>query len=362
MTPATHTVMIMAGGTGGHIYPGLAVADVLREKGIGVHWLGAAGGMECETVPAHGIELDAVHISGVRGRGWRGWLALPFHLLRAIRDARSSMHRVSPACAVSFGGYAAGPGGIAAWTRGIPLLVHEQNQLAGLTNRVLARVASRVLQAFPDTFPARVRPTTCGNPVRRAIAALPDPESRFFQRSGRPRVLVTGGSQGAGSLNRVVPGALALLHGDLRPLVCHQAGRGHTNDTMQRYGDAGVEAEVQEFIDDIGAAYAWADIVICRAGALTISELAAAGVGSILVPYPHAVDDHQSHNARYLSEAGAAIVLPEQALTADSLSRVLSELLGDRGRLLVMALAARSRGVTDAAEQVALACAEWTGT
>ncbi|HSG56412.1 MAG TPA: glycosyltransferase, partial [Paracoccaceae bacterium] len=235
MSTAKATVMILAGGTGGHIYPGLAVADVLRSRGLGVHWLGARGGMESRSVPDHGIDIDFVSIGGIRGKGWRGWLALPFRLSRAILDARAVLKRISPACAVSFGGFAAGPGGIAAWTRGVPLLVHEQNRLPGMTNRFLARIAHRVLQAFPGTFPDRYDPLTCGNPVRAPIAALPEPAARFFQRSGKPRVLVTGGSQGARSLNRTVPAALALLAAELQPRVCHQAGRGQVEATRAQY-------------------------------------------------------------------------------------------------------------------------------
>lgn len=361
MRAVSQTVMILAGGTGGHIYPGLAVADALQNRGIGVHWLGAAGGMEARTVPAYGIELDLVSIAGVRGKGWQGWLALPYRLWRAVSDARDSLKRVAPACALSFGGYAAGPGGIAAWSRGIPLLVHEQNRLPGLTNRVLARFARRVLQAFPDTFPERVGAVTCGNPVRATIAALPGPEARFFQRSGRTRLLITGGSQGAGIFNRAVPEALSLLPEDVRPRVCHQAGKGNLDDTRRRYADAGVEAEVQEFIDDMAAAYGWADLVISRSGALTVSELAAAGLGAVLVPFPHAVDDHQARNAEFLAESGAAVLIRESRLSPDALAAELSALLADRARLLEMARAARAQGIQDAAERVADACAEWTG-
>jgi UDP-N-acetylglucosamine--N-acetylmuramyl-(pentapeptide) pyrophosphoryl-undecaprenol N-acetylglucosamine transferase len=355
------SVLIMAGGTGGHIFPGLAVAGVFRERGVDVRWLGAEGGMECRQVPAHGYELDSVRISGVRGKGLAGWLSLPFRLLRAVRDAGASLAADRPRCALSFGGYAAGPGGIAARLRGIPLVVHEQNRVPGLTNRILARFARVVLQAFPGTFPDRVGAVTCGNPVRESVASLPGPELRFFQRRNRPRLLVTGGSQGAQSLNRVVPAAIALLPAESRPLVCHQAGKGHADSTCRAYEKAGVEAEVHEFIDDIAGAYEWADLAICRAGALTVSELAAAGLGAILVPYPHAVDDHQTRNAGFLEEAGAASILPESRLSAASLAGLLGHLLADRVMMLEMARRARSVAVADAAERVAAACEQWVG-
>jgi len=361
MTAGPRSVLIMAGGTGGHIFPGLAVAGVFRARGVDVRWLGAEGGMECRQVPAQGFEIDRVRISGVRGRGLAGWLSLPFRLLRAVRDAGASLSRNRPRCALSFGGYAAGPGGIAARLRGIPLVVHEQNRVPGLTNRVLARFAKVVLQAFPDTFPARFGAVTCGNPVRESVVSLPDPEVRFFRRHNRPQLLVTGGSQGAQSLNRVVPAALALLPPGARPLVRHQAGRGNAEPTRRAYEKAGVEAEVHEFIEDIAGAYEWADLAICRAGALTVSELAAAGLGAILVPYPHAVDDHQTRNAGFLVEAGAALVLPELSLTEQSLAAELGPLLADRTAMLGMARRARAVAVADSAERVAAACEPWVG-
>lgn len=362
MSPGQQTVMIMAGGTGGHIFPGLAVADVLRSRGVNVRWLGAAGGMECTRVPEQGYEIDQLNISGVRGKGVSGWIALPFRLLRAVVEAGSSMNASHPACVVSFGGYVAGPGGIAAWLRGIPLVVHEQNRIPGLTNRILSRLAKRVLQAFPGSFSSRQAAQTCGNPVRRSLLEVPAPDVRFFQRSGKPRLLITGGSQGAASLNRVVPEALGLLPSGLRPLVCHQCGKTGAAELRGRYQSAGIDAEVHEFIADMAAAYAWADLIICRSGALTVSELAAVGLGAILVPYPHAVDDHQSRNAAFLQEAGAAKVMPESALTASNLAAQLVSMLGDRAALLIMARSAHAVGVKDSAEQVVAACAPWVVT
>lgn len=352
------SVMILAGGTGGHIFPGLAVAAELRRRGIGVRWLGAEGGMECRQVPAHGFEIDAIRISGVRGKGLAGWLALPFRLTRAVRDALGSLRRLGPACVVSFGGYAAGPGGIAARLRGIPLIVHEQNRVPGMTNKFLARLASQVFQAFGGTFGSERAAVTCGNPVRAEVAALAEPRTRFAQRALlRPRLLVTGGSQGAAALNRVLPLALGHLPRDLRPAVLHQAGRGRAEETRERYQNAGVEAEVVEFIDDMGAAYGGADLAVCRAGALTVSELSVAGLGAVLVPFPYAVDDHQTRNAEVLVSAGAAVILQERELSENALAEALERLLGDRDELLRMAEAARTAGPRDAAERVADACA-----
>jgi UDP-N-acetylglucosamine--N-acetylmuramyl-(pentapeptide) pyrophosphoryl-undecaprenol N-acetylglucosamine transferase len=349
-------VLIMAGGTGGHIYPGLALAAELEQRGILVRWLGARGGMECDKVPAHGIPLDVIRISGVRGKGLAGWLALPFRLWRAVREARNCMRRHRPGCAVSFGGYVAGPGGIAARLGGIPLIVHEQNRVPGLTNRILARLARHVFQAFPGTFPDSQGARTSGNPVRDSIAGLPAPDLRFQDREGRARLLVTGGSQGAASLNRWLPEALSRLHAQARPQVLHQAGRQATDAVIAAYAEAGVDAEVTEFIDDMASAYARADLVVCRAGALTVSELAAAGLGAVLVPFPHAVDDHQTRNAEVLEAAGAAVILQEDGLDADTLCATLAPLLGDRARLEAMANSAYAAGTRDAAGVLAAAC------
>ena len=352
-------VLIMAGGTGGHIFPGLAVADCLRRQGIPVSWLGATGAMECQRVPAAGIELNTVDIAGIRGKGLVSWLGFPWRLLRAVVQAVRLVGAVSPACAVSFGGYAAGPGGLAAKVRGVPLLVHEQNRLPGMTNRVLARLANTVLQAFPGTWPESLHPKDCGNPVRASVSQVELPAIRMRERSGPPRLLITGGSQGARALNRVVPAALALLPEDQRPRVQHQAGKGWQSETREAYRSAGIEAEVMEFIDDMATAYAWADLVVCRAGALTVSELAAAGLGAVLVPFPHAVDDHQTLNAAFLVEAGAAELMPEAECTPEALAGSFFRLLGDRVRLLEMANAARSVAIPDSADRVAALCREF---
>ena len=343
----------MAGGTGGHIYPGLAVADALRAEGVDVTWLGAEGGMELDKVPPSGIEVDPVHIQGLRGKGLGGWLALPVRLGRAIGEARRALKRRRPDCAVSFGGYVAGPGGLAAWLDGTPLVVHEQNRIPGLTNRFLARLAKTVLQAFDGTLPGA---RTVGNPVRASVAELPAPADRWADRSGPGRLLITGGSQGARALNTVLPEALARISPNRRPAVRHQAGRPDLEATRQRYAEHGVDAEVSAFIDDMAEAYGWADLVVCRSGALTVSELAAAGVGAVLVPFPHAVDDHQTANADVLVSAGAALLLPEATLEPGSLAEQLGDLLNDRGRTLALAEAARRCAVPDAARSVAQAC------
>jgi len=352
-------VLIMAGGTGGHIFPGLAVAAALQARNVPVRWLGAAGGMEVQKVTAAGIGLDLVEISGLRGKGAMRWLRMPFMLLRATWRARRLLDANRPGCAVSFGGYAAAPGGIAAWTRGIPLLVHEQNRVPGLTNRVLARFARRVLQGFPGSFPAALQPRDCGNPVRRSVAELPAPRVRMAGRKGPLRLLVTGGSQGAQVLNQLLPAALAALPSDLALDVRHQAGAGRTQEARDAYAAAGVDAAVSAFIEDMAAAYAWADLVVCRSGALTVAELAAAGLGSVLIPFPFAVDDHQTRNAEYLAAASAAVILPQASLDAGRMAQTLGELLSDRARLLDMACSAHSLALPDAAECVADACCEW---
>jgi len=354
-------VLIMAGGTGGHIFPGLAVADVLRQKHIPVRWLGAEGGMETKTVPKAGIELDLVAITGLRGKGIMRWVRMPLMLLRAVWQARRLLEANRPGCAVSFGGYAAAPGGIAAWTKGIPVVVHEQNRVPGMTNRLLSRFSRKILQGFPGTFPAETSALDSGNPVRREVAAIMAPEIRLAGRTGPIRVLVTGGSQGAQILNLVVPAALKSLSQNIEIEIRHQAGAKRVDEATTAYGDAAVNADIQPFITDMAEAYAWADLVICRSGALTVAELAAAGVASVLVPYAYAVDDHQTRNAEYLSSANAAIILPQATLDAQILAAALEPLLSDRQLLLSMAKSARKQALPDAAEKVVEACSEWVG-
>ena len=342
-------VLIMAGGTGGHVFPALAVADALRERGVPVVWLGVPGSMESRLVPAHGIPIEWVRVAGIRGKGASTWLLAPLRIARAVMQAGAVLRRIRPRAVLGAGGFVSGPGGIAAWLLRIPLLIHEQNAVAGMTNRWLARIAAQVLEAFPDSFGPRVRARCIGNPVRADIAALPAPALRFRGRSGASRVLVLGGSQGAQRLNALVPQALARMSAALRPHVRHQTGARGFDAARAAYGEAAVEAELVPFIDDMAAAYGWADLAICRAGALTITELQAAGLGALLVPFPSAVDDHQTKNAAIMVRRGAARIVQERDLSAEVLAGLIGELTADRTHALAMAEAARGAAVTDAA-------------
>jgi len=343
-------VVVMAGGTGGHIFPGLAVAQALLDAGARVRWLGADGGMETRLVPQQGIAIDTIAVKGVRGKGLSTLLGAPLRILRAVRAAATVLRRERPDAVISFGGYAAGPGGIAARLAGIPLLVHEQNRAAGMTNKVLAKLARKVLVGFPQTFAGE---TMVGNPVRAQIAQVPPPEARGFDHGGPLRLLVLGGSQGARALNAAVPAAVAAL--GLPVDVLHQAGEKLLDEARAAYAKAGVQARVEPFIADMAAAYGWADLVVCRAGALTLAELCAVGVGSVLVPFPQAVDDHQTRNAQYLVERGAALLLPQSDDLASQLGEVLKTLVADPDRRLDMARAARALARPDAARAVAAA-------
>lgn len=352
------TIGVMAGGTGGHVFPALAVAELLREQGMQVFWIGTRKGMESRLVPEHGFELECVRIEGLRGKGLTQVLGAPFRLLAALWHAAQILRRRDPSLVLGMGGFASGPGGLAARALGLPLVIHEQNRIPGMTNQWLARIATRVFEAFPGSFSAARRAIATGNPVRRSIAELPAPAERFAARSGRSRLLVVGGSLGAKVLNETLAPALALLPEAQRPEVRHQAGQQTLETARSAYADAGVAAEITPFIADMAEAYAWADLVVCRAGALTVSELAAAGVGSILVPFPYAVDDHQVGNARYLADVGAARLVLQRDLTAAGLAAQLGSLLADRAALLQMAEAARARAHPDAAERIAAACWE----
>lgn len=350
MNAGTAPVMIMAGGTGGHIFPALAVARVLRARGVPVVWLGADGAMETRLVPPHDIPLDTLAITGLRGKGTLALLGAPVRVLRAIRAAGFVLRRHAPRAVVSFGGFASGPGGVAAKLMGLPLLVHEQNRAAGFTNRVLVKVARRVMTGFPGAFPSREE--VVGNPVRDEIAALPPPAERFAGRSGPLRVLVLGGSQGARALNLAVPKAIATLPAgsiDVR----HQCGEKLRDEAAKAYADAGVSASVEAFITDMADAYAWADLVVCRSGASTLAELCAVGVGSVLVPFAQAVDDHQTRNADYLVERNAAVLLKQDDALADRLASALRRLIDDAGARLSMATAARALAKPDAADRIA---------
>lgn len=392
-------VMIMAGGTGGHVFPALAVASALRARGADVFWLGTRQGLEAKVVPAAGISMEWVSVSGLRGKGLMAWLLAPWRLFWALLQVMEVLLRQRPLVVLGMGGFVTGPGGVATWLMRKPLVIHEQNAIAGLTNRLLAPLARRVLEAFPGTLHGKHVLHT-GNPVRSAIAELPAPELRFMGRSGAFRVLVLGGSLGARALNEVLPEALKALSakdrvaasspaaepgsgaGSTPPQnidIWHQAGSRHLDEALQRYASAGVTARVEAFINDMEVAYGWADLVVCRAGALTVAELAAAGVGAVLVPYPHAVDDHQTRNAAYLTDVGAAVTVQQKDLTPETLCELLAALCGvattchpggreggsetnvgliDRTRMLLMAQSARRLAQPLAAAAVAEQCWE----
>lgn len=350
---AERPVLIMAGGTGGHIFPGLAVARALQTQSVPVVWLGSAHGLENQLVPKAGLSLETLRISALRGKGALALLAAPWRLLRAVLEAIAVLRRHQPRAVISFGGFAAGPGGLAAWLTRRPLLVHEQNRLPGLTNKVLSKLSRRVLCGFANALP---NGRWVGNPVRAEIAALPPPRERFAERTGL-RVLVLGGSQGARALNRVLPQAFALLR-DLEISLRHQCGARMLDEARAAYAQAQVDASVEPFIDDMAKAYGEADLVIARAGALTLAELCAAGVGAVLIPFPHAVDDHQTANARVLVEAGAAQLVPEAQLDAADLAARIRVLMTDGSQRLAMAEAARSLAKPDADRIVAQHCLE----
>ena len=355
-------VLIMAGGTGGHVFPALAVAELLRERECRVVWVGTRRGLEARIVPAQGFAIEWLSVSGLRGKGLLAWLLAPVHLAIALAQAFSIVRRQKPAVVLGVGGFATGPGGVAAWLLGRPLVIHEQNAIAGLTNRWLARIARLVLEGFPGSFPPSVRTHCIGNPVRREIAALPAPESRFAVRSGVIRLLIIGGSLGARRLNSSVPRAIALLQRQgHRFEVWHQAGERGIEEARAEYSLAGVNGRVEAFIEDMAGAYGWADLVICRAGALTVAELAAAGVGALLVPFPSAVDDHQTHNARFLTEAGAAVLISDQDFEPAFAAAELARLTSDRLQLLDMARRARTRAMPHAAESLTRAVLDLAG-
>ncbi len=358
---SARVVLIMAGGTGGHVYPALALARELRTRSWQVIWLGTQRGLEARVVPAEHIPIEWLAIGGLRGKGWLTWLAAPLNLARAIYAALGVMRRHRPAVVVGMGGFVSGPGGVAAWLTRRPLLIHEQNAIAGLTNRFLARLAREVYAAFPDAFGNGVVTHVIGNPVRSEIAALPPPAQRFAQRGGPIRILVFGGSLGAARLNAVLPHALARLAGRVEIDVRHQSGERWIESARRAYREAGVAARVTPYIEDMAEGYGWADLVICRAGALTVSELAAAGVGAILVPLPIAVDDHQTRNARFLVSEGAALLISDRDLTAERLAAELLQLCAGRGRLIAMAERARLLARTTAAAELADACAQIAG-
>ncbi len=348
----SRTLLVMAGGTGGHIFPGIAVAEQLRSRGWRIVWMGNADRMEGRLIPEHGYETAWIRFGALRGKGLLPKLLLPVNLLRGFWQALMALNKVRPDVVLGMGGYVTFPGGMMAVLLGKPLVLHEQNSIAGLANKVLSKVADCTLTGFPDALPGG---QWVGNPVRSDIAAVAEPGERFVKREGRLKVLVVGGSLGATALNDVVPAALARLPAETRPVVTHQAGVRQIDALRQSYERSGVHGELLPFIDNMAERYADADVLICRAGAITVAELAAVGVASILVPYPHAVDDHQTANARFLSDAGAAVLLPQDELNPERLAELLADM--DRSRLLTMAIRARALGRADASASVADICA-----
>jgi UDP-N-acetylglucosamine--N-acetylmuramyl-(pentapeptide) pyrophosphoryl-undecaprenol N-acetylglucosamine transferase len=356
LTSTSRPVLIMAGGTGGHVFPALALARLLRAASHEVVWLGTKAGLEARVVPAEGIDIEWLAMSGLRGKGIGTLLAAPFKLAHSIWQALRVMRRRRPGLVVGFGGFVTGPGGVAAWLTRRPLVIHEQNAIAGYSNRCLAHLSRRVLAGFPNAFPPGVEARVVGNPVRAEIALQPPPATRFAQREGALRLLIVGGSLGASRLNAVVP--LAIKSSGLTLQVRHQAGERGIDAARAAYAAAGVTAEVSPFIEDMAIAYADADLVICRSGALTVAELAAVGVASVLVPFPAAVDDHQTANAQYLVREGAAVHIADRDLTAERLAAELKALCAGRGKLLVMAERARLVAKPHAAAELAAACLE----
>lgn len=357
--------LMMAGGTGGHVFPALATARALEAKGHEVHWLGAVGGMEQRLIEGTGIPLSLIHISGLRGKGKLTLMLAPFRLMRALGEAFTIMRQIRPDCVVGMGGFVTGPGGVAAWLTRTPLVIHEQNAIAGMTNRLLVRFAKTVLEAFPGSFRPDVATRYTGNPVREDLVALPAPEQRLAERSSELadpnnalRVLVIGGSLGAQVFNQQLPEALAMLPQQERPQVWHQCGEKHLEAARASYEQHRVNADVEPFIKDMAKAYQWADIVVCRAGALTISELCAAGIGAVLVPFPLAVDDHQTKNGQQMVNAKAAVLIPQSKLTPAVLAETLGDLSKDRARVMAMAKAARALARPDATKRVVNYCLE----
>ena len=347
------TLMVMAGGTGGHVYPAMAVADYMKEHGWTIVWLCTEGGMENRLIEGKDYKKAMISMRGVRGKGLLGWLLLPFKLAKALQQSFASIRLHQPNVVLGMGGFAAFPGGLMAKILGKPLVIHEQNSIAGLTNKSLSLIANRILAAFPSAFGDGAE--LVGNPVRAEITQLPAPEQRYGQRTGKLNLLVVGGSLGAQALNEVLPKALANFPKDTFNIV-HQAGEKHIAALQANYQAASVAADTKAFINNMAEQYAWADVVICRAGALTVAELACVGVASILVPFPHAVDDHQTYNAKYLSDAGAAQLIQQTAFNVEKATEMLRNLT--REICLNMAVKAKQLGKPDATQSVAKICME----
>ncbi|MGM0517043.1 MAG: undecaprenyldiphospho-muramoylpentapeptide beta-N-acetylglucosaminyltransferase [Pseudomonadota bacterium] len=361
MTATRPLIYVMAGGTGGHVVPALAVARALDARGYAIRWMGTERGIESRLVPEAGYPIDYLPIGGIRGKGWKTRLAAPFVLARAVWAAMRLQRRHRPVLVVGMGGFAAGPGGLAAWLLRRPLVIHEQNAIAGLTNRVLSKFARVTLAAYPKAF-GRALPESevVGNPVRAEIAALPHPEARLACHEGPVRVLVLGGSLGARALNETLPQALARISAGIDLDIRHQAGPRNLDEARASYAaaewGAGSHHEVLGYIDDMADAFGWADFVVARAGAMTVAEIAAAGLGTLFIPFPHAVDDHQRHNAAWLVDRGAARLLDQREADVDRLARLLGTLLADRSLLRDMAVRARDAAVTDSTARITDAC------
>jgi UDP-N-acetylglucosamine--N-acetylmuramyl-(pentapeptide) pyrophosphoryl-undecaprenol N-acetylglucosamine transferase len=354
-------ILVMAGGTGGHVYPALAVARALQQHSRDVVWLGTHRGLESRVVPAAGISMEWVSIRGLRRKGVLALLVAPLQLAWALLQSLAVIIRRRPAAVLGMGGFVSGPGGVAAWLTRRPLVIHEQNAAAGLTNRLLARLARVVLQAFPGSFNSSVHAETVGNPVREDIAAVAAPDARYAERQGPLRLLVLGGSQGALALNRTVPAALARLPAEMRPVVRHQCGSATLERAREAYAAAGLDAELVPFIEDMASAYAWADLVVCRAGALTVAELCAVGLPAVFVPYPSAVDDHQTANAMPMTKAGAAAIIQEADLNETSLAAELERWLTSRTELLERARRARELAQPQALQRITELCLQLAG-
>ncbi len=357
----TRPILVMAGGTGGHVYPALAVARALEAHARQIVWLGTHRGLESRVVPAAGIDIEWISVKGLRRKGLAALLVAPFQLGWALLQSLGVIFRRRPAAVLGMGGFVSGPGGFAAWLTRRPLVIHEQNAAAGLTNRLLARLARVVLQAFPGSFNSSVNAETVGNPVREDIAAVADPVVRYAERQGPLRLLVLGGSQGALALNQTVPAALAKLAPAERPIVRHQCGSLTFDTAKALYAEHDVEVELEPFIDDMAGAYAWADLVVCRAGALTVAELCSVGLPALFVPYPGAVDDHQTANARPMADAGAAVIIDQSMLTADVLAGQLRAWLSSRDDLRHKAELAHRLDKPGALARITELCLEQAG-
>ncbi|GAA4363213.1 undecaprenyldiphospho-muramoylpentapeptide beta-N-acetylglucosaminyltransferase [Kangiella marina] len=359
MNKAKKTILLMAGGTGGHIFPALAVGKELEQQGWTLHWLGSEGGMEEELVPKHGIKMTLLPVKGVRNKGLASLIKAPLQLIKSVLLARKAIKRIQPDVALGMGGFASGPGGLAAKLCGVPLVLHEQNAIAGMTNQQLNRFSKITLQAYPGAFVDMKKVATVGNPVRTDLMTISPAKERIVVEEGSINLLVIGGSRGALVLNQKIPAMLDVINGGLKVNVRHQCGRGNLGDVAARYKELKnplVKHDVTEFIDDMAEAYEWADLVICRAGALTVAEIAMAGCAAIFVPYPHAVDDHQTHNARYLANQGGALIIQQHDLDEQKLAHQITALANDKSRIIEIATIAKSLAKPNATTQVAEYC------